>query len=95
MADVLLHIVYLRSGPMLLTKKSYGSWRDIQDEFEDYMASLGPWPAEDVLHFLRDEYPNDLSPAEIQRINGFLGSGTEMIEILGTDPDRQGGQESS
>lgn len=56
-ASVQLHIIYLRSGRVLLSKKEYSSWREIQDEYEDYMTSLGPWSAEDVLGFLREEYP--------------------------------------
>ena len=88
MAAALLHIVYLRSGPMLLTKKSYRSWREIQDEYEDYMASLGPWQAADVLQFLKDEYPEHFSHEEIQRINAFLQSEIETVEILVAGQDR-------
>jgi hypothetical protein len=90
-AAALLHIVYLRSGPVLLTKKHYGTWRDIQDEYTDYMTSLGPWPASDVLQFLKDEYPDSCSQEEVQRINEFLQSAIETVEILASDQDRQTG----
>lgn len=55
----LFHLVYLRSGPVLLTRKPYADWREIQDEWDDYMTSLGPWTAEDVVEFFRDDFGDE------------------------------------
>jgi hypothetical protein len=77
----LLHIVYLRSGPLLLTKKTYRDWREIQDEFDDYMASLGPWVFSDVIDFLREEYPNSFGPEQLRRIERFLESDQDLFEL--------------
>ena len=68
-----LHIVFLRAGPMILTKKPYESWRGIQDEYDDYMASLGPWPVADVVSFIEEEYPND-PPFIRTQIDAFVAS---------------------
>lgn len=42
---------------LLISKKSYADWREIQAEYEDFMTSLGPWSAELLLEFLESEYP--------------------------------------
>lgn len=58
-----LHIIYTETK-MLLSKKQYGSWREIQAEFSDYKTSLGPWPADAVIDYLQTDYPGlDPSPA--------------------------------
>ena len=75
----LLHIVYLRDGKMLLTRKRYGGWRDIQDEYEGYATSLGPWPVEEVVEFLDADYP-ELRPAAI-RVAAFLQGQVETAEL--------------
>ncbi|WP_221074532.1 hypothetical protein [Agarivorans aestuarii] len=51
---------------MLISKVSYESWRQIQDVYESYKASLGPWDAEEVIEYLRDEYTNLNPSAEVQ-----------------------------
>lgn len=44
---------------MLLSKKRYTDWREIQDEHVDYMTSLGPFSEEELLEFLSEEYGHD------------------------------------
>ena len=79
MCDNLLHLVYLRDGGMLLTKKAYSGWREIQDEHEGYMASLGPWPVPDVIDFLDEEYPGHRPVAS--RVHAFVQDDAETIEL--------------
>ncbi|MEP0946301.1 MULTISPECIES: hypothetical protein [Cyanophyceae] len=58
-----LQIIYTETE-MLLSKKQYGSWQEIQAEFSDYKTSLGPWPADAVIDYLQTDYPGlDPSPA--------------------------------
>jgi hypothetical protein len=75
-------IVYLRSGPVLLTKKQYESWRGLQDEYDDYMTSLGPWPPFDVIEFLKDEYPQDVTQDELKKIRDFLASEADTLTLF-------------
>jgi hypothetical protein len=75
--EALLYIIYLESR-MLLSKKCYSGWRQIQDEFADYKASLGPWPVVEVLEFLCTEYPSHC-PFNRQQIDRFLLSDEETI----------------
>ena len=44
-------IVYCESR-MLLDRSNYTSWRDIQEAYGDYKASLGPWTEQEVVSYL-------------------------------------------
>lgn len=70
-----LHIIYT-SQAVLLSGRSYASWREIQDEYVDYVASLGPWTEGEVIDFLADDYPNLEPPAE-QQVAAFV-SGSQL-----------------
>jgi hypothetical protein len=76
---LLIHLIYLRSGLVLLSKKDYADWRAIQAAYSDYMTSLGPWTAADISEFFRQDFGNEadwpLSPAEIE---AFAASDDEV-----------------
>lgn len=55
----LFHLIFLRAGAVLLSRKPYADWREIQDEWDDYMTSLGPWTEEDVVDFFQQQYGPD------------------------------------
>ncbi|TFG96524.1 hypothetical protein E4H12_10880, partial [Candidatus Thorarchaeota archaeon] len=55
------YLIYLRSGTIVFSKVLYSTWRDIQDDYEDYMTSMGPWDVERILSFLEDEYKDESS----------------------------------
>jgi hypothetical protein len=74
-----LHIIYTEAG-MLLSKRSYASWRDIQDEYQSYKASLGPWGQDEVAEYLTAEY-SDLSPSAQEQIATLLSTSNETIEL--------------
>lgn len=82
MIDQRLHIIFLRSGPLLLTKKGYDSWRDIQAEFDDYLTSLGPWTGAAILDFLRTEYPVD-PPFTDAQVVSFMENPDEVVLVSG------------
>jgi hypothetical protein len=67
-----LHIIFAGEN-VLISKKPYTSWREIQDEYEDYMASLGPWKAVTVVSWLDEEY-SDLVPSAEAQVEAFLSS---------------------
>jgi hypothetical protein len=52
------HIVYCDSQ-MLLDRNEYGSWRNVQDAYEDYNASFGPWSEAEIVEFLEDDWGLD------------------------------------
>ena len=53
------HLIYLRSGRVIISRERYADWREMQDEYEDYMTSLGPFSEEGLLEFLSDEYGDE------------------------------------
>lgn len=79
-----LHIIYTRSA-LFLSRKVYASWWVIQAEFADYQTSLGPWPAEEVVDFLREEYP-DLWPPAAAQVAALLAGDAEQVAIRFTVP---------
>jgi hypothetical protein len=74
-----VHIIFTSSA-VLLTRRSYASWRQIQGEFDDYKASLGPRSPEDVIEWLATEY-SDLSPAARDQVRAFLNGEEETVEV--------------
>lgn len=74
-----LHIVYTETA-VLLSKKSYISWKEIQNDFSEYKASLGPWSIEEVTLYLDDEYPNIAESAATQ-ISAFLISSDQVTGV--------------
>lgn len=56
MSNSVFHLIYLRSGNMILSKKHYNSWREIQDEYDNYMADLSFMTCEDIINFFEDDF---------------------------------------
>ena len=54
-----VHLVHLRPEGMVLTKKPYAGWREIQDAYPDYMTSVGPFDEDGLVDYLRSEYGAD------------------------------------
>lgn len=76
-------IIYL-DDDMLISKKKYEVWREIQDEYENYKASLGPWSGEEIIEYLGEEYP-DLNPvAEIQ-VSNLLNASNQTAKVTFND----------
>jgi hypothetical protein len=65
---------------MMLSKKRYESWQEIQAEYPGYKASLGPWSVEEIEDFLQFEYPQIHPPASLQ-LQGFMRS-SHSIHIV-------------
>ena len=81
------HIVYCRSQ-MLLDRQKYGSWRDVQDAYDDYMTSLGPWSEAEIVGFLEDDWGVDDSqwPFTRQAIADFFRSGELLLVCPEAEP---------
>lgn len=51
-----LNLIFLRGGDVLLSNKSYKDWKEIQDEYEDYMTSMEFDSLEELSDFIQFEY---------------------------------------
>ena len=65
---------------MLLSKKSYNSWREIQDEYDDYKASLEFDTIEEIEDYLVLDY-SDLKPSAKVQIAKFMALDGETKEL--------------
>lgn len=74
-----LHIIYTVSG-MFLSKKRYDSWHEIQHEYPDYKASLGPWSIEETEEYLKQEYPG-IDPLPSEQVGDFVKSTDTVRDI--------------
>ena len=75
-----LHVIYTRSNVILLSRREYASWQQIQEDIADYMTSLGPWSAEQTVEYLREEHP-DLSPDAAEQMRSFLSKGESTVSL--------------
>lgn len=64
-----LHLIFT-DKQVLLSKKAYVSWLEIQAEFDGYQASLGPWDAAATTSWLEEEY--DLAPSAEEQVRSLL-----------------------
>lgn len=74
-----LHIIYTESE-VVLSKKNYASWQDVQQDFPDYKASLGPWLDADVVKYLDAEYSN-IFPSAYTQISALRDSELPMFVV--------------
>jgi hypothetical protein len=66
-----LHIIFT-DEQVLVSKKAYASWQEVQAEFDHYKTSLGPWDAATTALWLAEEY--DLVPSAEEQIESLLSS---------------------
>jgi hypothetical protein len=70
-----LHLIFTEEK-ILVSRKVYSSWQEIQAQFQDFKTSLGPWNDGDVVAWLREEY-DDIFPTAQQQVEQFLNSDEE------------------
>ncbi len=65
---------------MLLSRKEYSNWREIQDEYYDYMASLDFETLADIENYIKMDYKVTSEKAK-REINRITETSDETIEI--------------
>jgi hypothetical protein len=58
------NLIYLRSNKLRLSRKQYSSWKEIQDEYNDYMTSLSFESLNDIINYLKLDYGLTLDKAK-------------------------------
>lgn len=74
-----IHVIYTESE-IILSKKQYESWHEIQDEYPDYKASFSSWTIKEIEEFLADEYL-DIYPSASVQVRSFIHS-PNVIHIV-------------
>ena len=77
-AEVRLYVVYLRDDRILLSRRRYESWQQIQEEVVGYMTSLGPWSTEETIEYLDEEHP-ELDPTAATQVSALLASAEPIV----------------
>ena len=56
-----IYYIVLRSssGSVVLTKKQYSDWKEVQNDYSNYATSLGPWSKEDLISYLKDDFKSE------------------------------------
>ena len=54
-----MHLIYLRSDQLILSKRRYSDWRQIAEEYYDYTTSMGPWTEEEIVQFFTEDLGDD------------------------------------
>jgi hypothetical protein len=72
--------VFLRSG-LLLSRRPYADWREVQDAHDDYLTSLGPWTAEEIADYFAHDYTSDDArwPFSRRQVEAFFASSAETL----------------
>ncbi len=74
------NLIFLRNTKVILSKKTYSDWKDIQAEFDDYMSSLDFESKEDLIEYLNLDYKIEAKLIKSQ-IGEMENSGLEKIEL--------------
>mgnify|MGYP003305685329 CR=1 FL=1 len=79
--EKLATMIYLEDC-MLLSKKEYSSWREVQDEYyEKYKASFSSMSCEDILSFFEEDFgEEDKWPFSRETIVEFFRSDEQVIQ---------------
>jgi hypothetical protein len=77
--DNQLYIIYTEDE-IVLSRKHYKDWRQIQAEHKFFKASLGPWTNDAVVDYLEFDY-KELSPSAAEQVQSFLKSGDLTIAL--------------
>lgn len=74
-------IIYL-DDCMLLSKKEYSCWKEVQDEYyEQYKANLSPMSCEEIISFFEVDFgQEDDWPFSRKRIGDFFRSDELVIQ---------------
>ena len=74
-----LQIIY-NGTQVLLSKRHWSSWNEIQSAHADYTASLGPWSSTEVILFLQEEY-SDLKPGADVQVRALEAGSAETVTL--------------
>ena len=77
-----IYIIFLDDDVILLSKERYNDWREIQEKYDDYMTSLGPWTTDAIISFYEIDYGEDDSiwPFTRDQILAFVESDDEVTQ---------------
>lgn len=81
--EIRVTLIYLVNGDIVLTKKPYTVWQEIQAEYVGYQTSLEPMTYEEMLAFFAEHYgEEDRWPLYKEDIQEFYETGQESVQFV-------------
>ena len=83
-----LMLVFTRHALVLSTRR-YRSWQEVEDDFGDYISSLGPYSVDELFEYLTNDYTTSTVPFDRAEVERFVADPTrEHLEErpLGASP---------
>lgn len=64
------HLIFLRDSKVILSKKSYLDWKEVQTDYHNYMSSLDFDSTENVIEYLTFDYkiPSEIIKNKVEEI---------------------------
>lgn len=75
------NLIFLRRDKMLLSNKHYSNWQEIQDDYDDYMASVNFATVEEIEEYVMIDYKLSFDTIKDQ-VNKLNNTSSETIEII-------------
>ena len=85
MPNSVFSIIYTEDG-MYLSTRSFGHWRQVQDEFSGYKTSLHDFSADGLIDFLEFDYPAKSGWPDWDAMVRELGA-AKAIKTIRVDPE--------
>ena len=73
------NLIFLRNSKVILSRKKYSTWKEVQNDFEDYMTSLDFESIDNLIEYLSFDYK--LSQEIISNVEKIKISELEQIEL--------------
>ena len=73
------NIIFLRDSKVILSRKKYSDWEEVQNDFENYMASLDFETTQDLVEYL--SFDHEISPEIISNVEEIKTAELEQIEL--------------
>ena len=81
--EVRATLIYLRSGDIILTKKPYCHWREVEAEYTDYLTNLSALTYEELTDFFANDFKGEENwPISKQDLLDFFGSDEETARFV-------------
>ncbi len=74
------NLIFLNTGALLLSSKEYNSWREIQDEYENYSASIDFESLEAIKEYIISDYKVEKKTVE-HLLNTFINTNKGVMTI--------------
>ncbi len=74
------NLIFLKSDKVLVSQKQYSDWKEIQNEFDDYMANVGFDSIDEIKEFIQFDYKLTEEKA-LRESRKISESNSEYVEI--------------